>query len=70
MIGQEHSRSFFSNFDCKNHMPPSTTKSQQHLFGAAVAAKRGKKTFPAAEKLAAQMSESKLKDFTKLKKKK
>jgi hypothetical protein len=51
-------------------MPPSTSRAQQRLFGAAVAAKRGKATFPAAEKLAASMSEKKLKDFTKLKKKK
>jgi hypothetical protein len=49
---------------------PATSKKQAALFGAAIAAKRGKKTFPAAEKLAAQMPESKLKDFTKLKKKK
>jgi hypothetical protein len=49
---------------------PATSKKQQALFGAAVAAKRGKPTFPAAEKLAKQMSESKLKDFTKLKQKK
>jgi hypothetical protein len=54
----------------KFRMPPSTSKAQQRLFGAAVAAKRGKATFPAAEKLASQMSEKKLKDFTKLKKKK
>jgi hypothetical protein len=49
---------------------PSTSKKQQALFGAAIAAKRGKSTFPAAEKLASQMSEEKLKHFTKLKKKK
>lgn len=49
---------------------PATSRKQAALFGAAIAAKRGKKTFPAAEKLASQMSESKLKDFTKLKKKK
>ena len=49
---------------------PSTSKSQQRLMGAALAAKRGKATFPAARKVASQMSEGQLKDFTKLKKKK
>ena len=47
---------------------PAKSKKQAHLFGAAVAAKRGKPTFPAAEKLAASMPEEKLKHFTKLKK--
>jgi Protein of unknwon function (DUF3008) len=42
---------------------PSRSKSQQKLFGAALGAKRGAKTFPAAKKLAGQMSEQQLKDF-------
>jgi hypothetical protein len=44
---------------------PSTSKKQQALFGAALSAKRGGKTFPAAKELASQMSEKKLKDFAK-----
>lgn len=32
-------------------------------MGAALAAKRGKKTFPAAQKIAGQMSETQLEDF-------
>ena len=49
---------------------PATSRKQQALFGAALSAKRGKPSFPAAQKLASSMSEKKLKDFTKLKKKK
>ena len=52
------------------NMAPATSRKQQALFGAAIAAKRGKPSFPAAQKLASSMSEKKLKDFTKLKKKK
>lgn len=42
---------------------PSTSKSQRNLMGAALSAKRGKKTFPLAQKVAGQMSENQLKDF-------
>jgi hypothetical protein len=43
---------------------PSKSKSQQRLFGAALAAKRsGNPSFPLAGKLAKQMSENQLKDF-------
>ena len=34
-------------------------------MGAALAAKRGAKTFPAAQKIAGQMSEKQLEDFAK-----
>lgn len=44
---------------------PSRSKSQQALFGAALGAKRGGKSFPLAQKLAAQMSEKQLSDFAK-----
>lgn len=44
---------------------PAKSESQRRLMGAALAAKRGKKTFPAAKKLAKQMSEEKLRDFAK-----
>ena len=44
------------------------TPNQKVRRKAKLAAKRGKPTFPAAKKLASQMSEQKLKDFTKLKK--
>ena len=43
-------------------MPSKTTK-QRNLMGAALAAKRGKKSFPEAEKIAGQMSEKQLEDF-------
>ena len=39
-------------------------------MGAALAAKRGKKTFPEAEKVAGQMSEQQLEDFARKPKKK
>ena len=55
---------------CNSKHMPSTSKAQQRLMGAALSAKRGGKTFPLARKVAGQMSESQLKDFTKLKKKK
>ena len=42
---------------------PSKSKSQQRLFGAAIAAKKGKPTFPLAQKLAGQMTGPQLKDF-------
>lgn len=44
---------------------PSKSKAQQNLMGAALSAKRGGKTFPAAKKVASQMSEKQLKDFAK-----
>lgn len=44
---------------------PSKTPSQRRLMGAALAAKRGKKTFPEAQKIAGQMSEKQLEDFAK-----
>lgn len=44
-------------------MPPSSSKSQQRLFGAALSAKRGQKTFPKAQTIATKMTEEKLKDF-------
>ena len=43
-------------------MPSKSTK-QRNLMGAALAAKRGAKTFPAAQKIAGQMTEEKLEDF-------
>lgn len=42
---------------------PSKSAKQQRLFGAALNAKRGGKAFPAAKKIANQMSENQLKDF-------
>lgn len=44
---------------------PSKSGKQRRLMGAALAAKRGAKTFPAAQKIANQMSESQLEDFAK-----
>lgn len=38
-------------------------------MGAALAAKRGKKSFPEAEKIAGQMSEKQLEDFARKSKK-
>jgi hypothetical protein len=51
---------------------PSKSSKQRNLMGAALAAKRGAKTFPAAQKIAGQMTEKQLEDFArkpKLKKK-
>lgn len=48
---------------------PSKSAKQQRLFGAALAAKRGAKTFPEAEKMAGQMTEKQLIDFAKKPKK-
>lgn len=42
---------------------PSKTPAQRRLMGAALAAKRGAKTFPEAKKVASQMSEKQLEDF-------
>jgi hypothetical protein len=42
---------------------PSKSKAQQRLFGAALNAKRGGKSFPEAQKIAGQMTEQQLKDF-------
>lgn len=42
---------------------PAKSSKQQRLMGAALAAKRGKNTFPSAQKLANQMSEKQLEDF-------
>jgi hypothetical protein len=42
---------------------PAKSAKQQRLFGAALAAKRGAKTFPEAQKVAGQMSEKQLEDF-------
>jgi hypothetical protein len=42
---------------------PAKSAKQQHLMGAALAAKRGAKTFPEAQKVAGQMSEKQLEDF-------
>jgi hypothetical protein len=42
---------------------PSKSASQRRLMGAALAAKRGKKSFPEAQKIAGQMTEQQLKDF-------
>ena len=44
---------------------PSKTAAQRRLMGAALSAKRGGKTFPLAQKIAAQMSEKQLSDFAK-----
>jgi hypothetical protein len=43
---------------------PSRSKAQQRLFGAALGAKRGAKSFPLAQKLAGQMTEPQLIDMT------
>jgi Protein of unknwon function (DUF3008) len=42
---------------------PSKTQRQRNLMGAALAAKRGAKSFPEAQKIAGQMTEQQLKDF-------
>lgn len=42
---------------------PSKSAAQQRLFGAALGAKRGQKTFPKAQNIAAKMTEEKIKDF-------
>ena len=42
---------------------PSKSQSQRRLMGAALAAKRGKSSFPEAQKIAGQMTEDQLKDF-------
>jgi hypothetical protein len=44
---------------------PAKSAAQQRLFGAALGAKRGAKTFPLAQKIAGQMSEPQLIDMTK-----
>jgi hypothetical protein len=44
---------------------PSKSNKQRNLMGAALAAKRGAKTFPEAKKIAGQMSEKQLQDFAK-----
>ena len=49
---------------------PSKTPAQRRLMGAALNAKRGGKTFPAAKKIAGQMSEKQLEDFARNPKKK
>ena len=49
---------------------PSKTSKQRNLMGAALAAKRGKKSFPEAKKIAGQMTESQLEDFARKPKKK
>jgi hypothetical protein len=48
---------------------PAKSASQRRLMGAALAAKRGGKTFPEARKVASQMSEKQLEDFARKKKK-
>jgi hypothetical protein len=50
-------------------MPPKTAK-QQHLMGAALAAKRGGKTFPEARKVARGMTEKQLEEFARKPKRK
>jgi hypothetical protein len=45
-------------------MPSKSTK-QRNLMGAALAAKRGAKTFPEAQRIAGQMTEKQLEDFAK-----
>jgi len=42
---------------------PSKTPAQRRLMGAALAAKRGGKSFPLARKIAGQMTETQLEDF-------
>jgi hypothetical protein len=44
---------------------PAKSAAQRRLFGAALGAKRGQKTFPLAQKLAGQMTEDQLTDFAK-----
>lgn len=44
---------------------PSKSAKQQRLFGAALSAKRGAKTFPEARKISRQMTEKQLEDFAK-----
>jgi hypothetical protein len=48
---------------------PSTSGKQQRLMGAALAAKRGAKSFPLARKLASQMTTKQLRDFARKRKK-
>jgi hypothetical protein len=49
---------------------PSKTPAQRRLMGAALAAKRGGKSFPLAKKISGQMTESQLEDFARSPKKK
>jgi hypothetical protein len=42
---------------------PSKSNKQRRLMGAALAAKRGAKSFPEAKKIAGQMTEKQLEDF-------
>jgi Protein of unknwon function (DUF3008) len=49
---------------------PSKSNKQRRLMGAALAAKRGAKSFPEAEKIASQMTEKQLEDFASKSKKK
>ena len=44
---------------------PSKSGAQRRLMGAALGAKRGGKSFPLAQKIAGQMTESQLEDFAK-----
>jgi Protein of unknwon function (DUF3008) len=44
---------------------PAKSQAQRNLMGAALAAKRGGKSFPLAQKIAGQMSEKQLSDFAK-----
>lgn len=44
---------------------PSHSAKQQKLMGAALSAKRGNKSFPAAKEVAKGMSEKQLEDFAK-----
>lgn len=44
---------------------PSKSIKQRNLMGAALAAKRGKSSFPEANKIAGQMTEQQLVDFAK-----
>lgn len=48
---------------------PSKSQKQRNLMGAALSAKRGNKTFPAAQKIAGQMNEKQLEDFARKPKK-
>jgi hypothetical protein len=49
---------------------PSHSARQQRLMGAALSAKRGGKSFPAARKVAKGMTEKQLEDFAKKPRKK
>jgi hypothetical protein len=48
---------------CGKKQMHAKSEAQQHLMGAALSAKRGGKSFPAAKAVASEMSESQLERF-------